>query len=135
MSKFEKKKFKVKRFELNKRESQTKRGYDNEWVKYRAKFIKHNPACYVCGSNYKINVDHIKAHKGDNELFWNNHNHMPLCQHCHSFVTGKFDRYEVQKLEEKIEWIKEQRELRKIDIKIKVIKVPTKKGNSADTVT
>ena len=113
----------LKRFELNKRESSTKRGYDAKWSKYRFRFLHHNPKCYCCGQKANV-VDHIKSHKGDKDLFWNEHNYMPLCSICHNKITGLFDRYENPKLEEKIKWIKKERDRNKINIKIKIVPIP-----------
>lgn len=36
-------------------------------------------------------VDHIKAHKGDKRLFWDEKNHRPLCTGCHSRKTALQD--------------------------------------------
>lgn len=36
-------------------------------------------------------VDHIKPHRGDKALFWDEHNWQPLCKKCHDTKTGKED--------------------------------------------
>lgn len=116
----------AKQFKLHssKRETRQERGYTKEWYKYRFRFIHHNPRCYVCGSNDRINVDHIIPWKVDPEkLFWDIYNFLPLCHCCHSSVTGLFDRYDEPNTKEKVEWIKKQRELNKIEIKVKVVPI------------
>ena len=96
------------------------KGYDSTWEKYRRRFLYHNPYCYCCPNKATV-VDHIKAHKGDEELFKATNNHLPLCKHCHDTITGKFDRHKEQKLEEKIDWINEQREIYGNTRRVKVL--------------
>ena len=88
----------LKRFELNKRESSTKRGYDAKWSKYRFRFLHHNPKCYCCGQKANV-VDHYIPWKIDKEkYFWNEHNYISLCSLCHNTITGKFDRHAKRKM-------------------------------------
>ena len=113
----------AKQFKLHssKRDTRQKRGYTKEWYAYRARFLKHNPNCYVCRSTDRINLDHIVRHQGDTNLFWDIYNIAPLCHSCHSIVTGRFDRYDPPRTKEKIEWIKKQREQNNVDIKVKIV--------------
>ncbi len=115
----------AKQFKLHssKRKTRKEMGYNQEWYRYRFKFLKHNPKCYVCGSTDRINIDHIQAHKGNNDLFWDEYNYMSLCHSCHSKVTASFDKFKVPKTEEKIAWIKKQREFNGIDIKVKIVPI------------
>jgi 5-methylcytosine-specific restriction endonuclease McrA len=110
-----------KKFNGTQRWKETNKYYDNEWTKYTFRFKHYNPRCYACGSNNKIHVDHVVAHKGNEQLFWNTTNHIPLCHSCHSFVTASFDRYSPPLTEAKMIWIDEQRKLFKTTIKVKVI--------------
>ena len=124
MKSFKPKKAKTKKkFSLNKRDSSTRRGYDKSWSKYRFRFLHHNPLCYCCGEKAAV-IDHIRAHKGNQELFWNQHNYMPLCKRCHDTITGKFDRHNPPKTEEKIEWVKKERDKNNITIKVKIVSIP-----------
>ena len=110
------KSFKPKEQKRNSR----KMGYDSDWDKYRFRFLHHNPKCYCCGRISTV-VDHIKAHKGDMDLFRNTHNHMPLCKHHHDTITGKFDRKEIPDLEGKLRYINQCRDKYKTTIKIKIL--------------
>lgn len=103
------------------------KGYDSVWDKYRRRFLYYNPYCYCCGATSKV-VDHIRAHKGDQELFESLTNHLPLCTGCHNYVTGKFDRYEEPDLEGKLEWIASEREHYGLTSKVKVLPYYDKKS-------
>lgn len=117
------KKLQTKKFNLNKQKSRITRGYDSKWYAFRTRFIKHNPKCYACGSNDRINVDHIIAHKSDEKLFWNAHNYIPLCHSCHSYVTAKFDRFDEPKTEQKIKWLQETRKQLQVDTKVVIVPI------------
>jgi 5-methylcytosine-specific restriction protein A len=41
-------------------------------------------------------VDHIKPHKGDPELFWNEANWMALCSHHHNSEKQRIERGRIQ---------------------------------------
>lgn len=107
-----------KKFTFNK--TGRSKGYDRDWDIYRFRFLHHNPNCYCCGQKATV-VDHIKAHKGDNNLFKNLKNHMQMCTSCHNYVTGKFDRNNPPLTDEKFQWIAAKREELNISIKIKVL--------------
>lgn len=74
------------------RESSSKRGYDYQWQKYRRGFLRRHPLCVSCTARGRTvpatDVDHIKPHRGDKELFWNPSNHQALCKSCHSRKTA-----------------------------------------------
>lgn len=78
-----------------KRPSAAKRGYDHRWAKARKDFLFRNPLCVHCQSLGVIcpstEVDHIKPHKGDQELFWDQSNWQALCKPCHSRKTATED--------------------------------------------
>ena len=69
--------------------------YGWEWRKVRNNFIKANPLCVICFAKGLIVpanvVDHIKPHKGDKNLFWNEDNYQSLCKPCHDAKTAKED--------------------------------------------
>ncbi len=54
-----------------------------------------NPFCIKCHIEGRITratvVDHIKPHRGDQELFWDEYNWQPLCKKCHDIKTGRED--------------------------------------------
>ena len=63
--------------------------YNNtKWKKYRVIFLMENPFCIDCGGRSNV-VDHIKDHKGDINLFWDENNHQPMCKICHDNKTGR----------------------------------------------
>ena len=123
---FKPKKFTGKKFQ-KKQENAREKGYCASWEKYRWRFLHHNPTCYIC--NAKSNVcDHIRAVKGDvEEFFWKSDNFCPMCNSCHSQVTGMFDRCNPPKTEEKVAWIRKERAKNFVTSRIKI--VPFKKGS------
>jgi 5-methylcytosine-specific restriction protein A len=70
------------------RTSASERGYNARWRKYRLLFLAEHPICGQCGRPANI-VDHVIAHKGDDELFWAPNNHQPLCKPCHDRKTKR----------------------------------------------
>jgi 5-methylcytosine-specific restriction endonuclease McrA len=127
---------KAKVFSANKTSNKTftkKRMYDTvEWVEYRNIFLGINPRCYACGKSARV-VDHWKAHKGSEELFWKVDNFIPLCKEDHDFVTGSFDRHNPPKTEEKLKWLADARLKNDISFKIKVVPRQLKMKISCDT--
>lgn len=69
--------------------------YGSEWRKIRAVFLKANPLCVECFSKGFITpanvVDHIKPHKGNKNLFWDESNYQALCKPCHDRKTATED--------------------------------------------
>lgn len=119
-----------KTFSGEKKETGRTKGYSVEWEKYRWRFLHHNPRCYACGrdkTSMSIHIDHIVAHKGNEELFWNETNYIPLCHSCHSIVTGRYDKYNPPKTEEKMKWLESQRDLWNVEIKVKVVPLKRRK--------
>ena len=68
------------------RGSPTARGYNHKWQKARLRFLSHNPICVRCGRAAEV-VDHIRPHKGNQQLFWDTSNWQPLCKQCHDRKT------------------------------------------------
>jgi 5-methylcytosine-specific restriction protein A len=66
------------------------RGYDARWRRLRLVFLREHPLCADPFGDHEGRatpaecVDHIIAHKGDMELFWDESNWQPLCLHCNS---------------------------------------------------
>ncbi|PZR07117.1 MAG: HNH endonuclease [Archangium gephyra] len=74
------------------------RGYDARWRKARAAFLAAHPLCAECQRHGRVTparvVDHIKPHRGDEALFWNEANWQALCDFtspfdCHGAKTGR----------------------------------------------
>ena len=79
------------------RGSASSRGYNAKWKRARVRYLKAHPLCVRCqlaGILVKATVvDHIKPHRGDVELFWDESNWQSLCKSCHDRKTMKEDRY------------------------------------------
>lgn len=77
------------------RKSSAKRGYDARWRKYRIVFLTKHPFCVRCLDKglhtLATVVDHIKPHKGNYILFWDEDNHQSLCKCCHDTKTATED--------------------------------------------
>ncbi|HBR50372.1 MAG TPA: HNH endonuclease [Nitrospira sp.] len=70
----------------DRRGSSTARGYDRQWRKLRAEYLKRFPFCRLCMRSRAVLVDHIrpKVNGGtDDEC-----NLQPLCTRCHNIKTG-----------------------------------------------
>lgn len=69
--------------------------YNWQWKKVRARYLKEHPLCVSCYADGKLTpanvIDHIKPHKGDKELFWNEDNYQALCKSCHDSKTATED--------------------------------------------
>lgn len=113
--------FKRKGFESRtfQKKSLTDKLYDNEWRSYSRRFLHHNKYCYACGRASQV-TDHLRAHKGDLDLFWKTNNHIPMCWRCHSIVTQKFERNQVN-FEGKLRWLAESRNERDLSFRVFVI--------------
>ena len=53
------------------------------WRTTSREFLKKYPVCCRCGKPARV-ADHIKPHRGEIELFYDETNLQPLCQSCHS---------------------------------------------------
>lgn len=66
------------------------RGYGYRWQQARERFLHAHPLCCYCERQGWVTaatvVDHIVAHQGDQELFWDQANWQPLCKPCHDSV-------------------------------------------------
>jgi len=65
------------------------------WKELRLSQLRACPMCVYCraaGRDTAANVvDHIKAHKGDTELFHDPANLQSLCQPCHDAIKKTFE--------------------------------------------
>lgn len=77
------------------RESSSQRGYNTRWQKARARYLKKHPLCARCMEQGRVVkatvVDHIKPHRGDPVVFWDESNWQPLCKPCHDAKTWNED--------------------------------------------
>ena len=71
------------------------RGYGHAWQVARKKFLEAHPLCEECLKHGRYvratDVDHVIAHRGNQELFWDASNWRALCHSCHSKKTAKED--------------------------------------------
>ena len=71
------------------------RGYGRLWQKARKLYLAAHPLCVQCMKEGRYTkatvVDHIKPHRGDEILFWNQDNWQSLCKPCHDKKTGLED--------------------------------------------
>lgn len=76
--------------------SSNARGYGYRWQKARAAFLADNPLCVMCSQPDRpvaaTVVDHIKPHKGNDALFWDESNWQALCSRCHSSTKQRIER-------------------------------------------
>lgn len=77
------------------------------WQNYRTRFLQINSECYACGAKATV-VDHLRPHKGDENLFKQTDNHIPLCESHHNTVTALFDKRGMP-IEKKIAWLNQHR--------------------------
>lgn len=76
--------------------SSAERGYGSRWRKARVLFLLRHPLCVYCQAKGVTTpatvVDHITPHRGDMELFWDEHNWQSLCAHCHNSDKQREER-------------------------------------------
>lgn len=93
-----------------------------EWQAYRLRFLEINPRCYNCGEHATV-VDHLTPHLGDEKLFRQLDNHIPLCESCHNKATALWDRKFVVggSIRNKVEWMVWNRAAKNLTFKVKVL--------------
>lgn len=69
--------------------------YSRRWEKARRIFLIDNPVCIDCAAHNRLTpsteVDHIRPHRGDSVIFWDEGNWQALCKPCHSRKTASSD--------------------------------------------
>lgn len=79
------------------RGSAASRGYGNKWRKARAVFLSRpeNVFCVMCKAQGRMVaatvVDHIRPHKDDQALFWDESNWQPLCKPHHDSTKQRIE--------------------------------------------
>jgi len=62
--------------------------YRRRWERARKPFLRRYPLCRHCEDRGVVRpatvVDHIKPHRGDYKLFWDQSNWQGLCVECHN---------------------------------------------------
>ncbi len=72
------------------RRSAYERGYNRRWRRASRSYLRNHPQCAHCPCAATV-VDHVKPHKGDYDLFWQESNWQPLCKPCHDTKTATHD--------------------------------------------
>lgn len=76
----------------DRRGSAYERGYTHKWNEARLVWLRAKPLCTRCMQSGHIQaasvVDHIRPHKGDKGLFWDQANWQSLCKPCHDRKTA-----------------------------------------------
>lgn len=71
------------------------RGYTSRWRTARARYLSEHPLCVLCESEGRVTaaevVDHIRPHRGDMDLFWDEDNWQSLCKQHHDAKTASRD--------------------------------------------
>lgn len=77
------------------RGSAASRGYGSQWRKARVVYLAEHPLCKHCKAQGLLTpatiIDHIKPHRGDMVLFWDQNNWQPLCKRHHDIKTASED--------------------------------------------
>lgn len=73
------------------RPNSSQRGYNREWAKARASFLRLHPYCVACGAPASL-VDHKTPHRGDQAIFWDKSRWQSLCTPCHSGAKQRLER-------------------------------------------
>ncbi len=72
------------------------RGYGHKWRKAREQHLDAHPFCERCERQGRLRaatvVNHRKAHRGDQQLFWDRTNWESLCKPCHDGPTQAEER-------------------------------------------
>lgn len=73
------------------RPTSSARGYNSEWRKLRAEFLRLHQTCAFCGGDAQV-VDHIQRHHANVALVMNWNNLQALCKRCHDSAKQRSER-------------------------------------------
>jgi 5-methylcytosine-specific restriction enzyme A len=62
-----------------------------KWRKLRKRILKNHPNCANCGEHPNsptLEVHHVRPPRGDEELFFDESNVIPVCPACHKRLTA-----------------------------------------------
>jgi 5-methylcytosine-specific restriction endonuclease McrA len=62
------------------------------WRKLKGKVLKAHPYCFKCGiskSETTLHVHHLIEPRGNEELFFDETNLVPVCDSCHRVLTAQ----------------------------------------------
>lgn len=79
------------------RGSRHERGYDYDWERFSAKFLRQNPLCGECDHHGRVNpavlVDHKIPLRLRPDLRLDRRNLWGLCTHCHNGMKRRMEAY------------------------------------------
>jgi 5-methylcytosine-specific restriction protein A len=82
------------------RGSSRQRGYTSTWQKARAAYLAQHPLCVFCERDGLVTaavvVDHVDAHAGDQEKFWDQDNWQPLCKRHHDSTKQREEKHRMR---------------------------------------
>ncbi len=71
------------------------------WYRLRYAQLTRVPMCEFCAKRRKVQpaqvVDHIKAHRGDERLFYDPANLQSLCKPCHDSVKQQMEKSGIER--------------------------------------
>jgi len=80
----------------SRRGSARQRGYTSAWQKARVAYLAQHPLCVFCERDGRVTaavvVDHVEAHHGDHEMFWEPDNWQPLCKWHHDSTKQREEK-------------------------------------------
>ena len=62
------------------------------WRNLRRRVLDETPHCVRCGASRdeaRLEVHHARPPRGDEELFFDEGNLVPVCRRCHGAITGR----------------------------------------------
>lgn len=67
----------------------------SDWKRTSIRFLAEHPLCVLCLEKQVLTpstvTDHIKPHRGDERLFWDESNYQAVCKRCHDRKTATAD--------------------------------------------
>jgi len=60
-----------------------------KWRSLRKRIITEAPYCVKCGANKNLQVHHKIPPRGDEDLFYDIDNLVPICRSCHRIFTAR----------------------------------------------
>ncbi len=82
-----------RRLKPRQRKSACQRGYDRRWRDASRRHLAQHPLCAECKRQGRVRhatlVDHVRPHKGRDDLFWDASNWQSLCVECHVAKTAR----------------------------------------------
>jgi len=59
------------------------------WRKLRKQILRDTPYCVKCGTTINLEIHHKIPPRGDDDLFFDADNLIPVCKRCHRLETAR----------------------------------------------